>query len=973
MLGSPITQVKPCHPGGIVSEGPPDAQVMFVSIGPGYEEQKEKRPFVGSSGRLLQDILRAIGYKREDVWLTNICCDHLGDDEDAAHRCHTRLAHELATVKPKLIVPLGKYATEMLTAQWVYNMPNVASSVYIAKPGRSIGKVRGQPLWYEDIYGSGHSARIMPTWQPAAALGEGGASYLQDIIRDLAKLCPAPIGVDLLRWSRDHGKFDWTLPTNAGQFMYCLNSLRTDYPVSIDIETGNSDNIEEMTMDVYKEKLLCFALGQTVGAHTWSFTITPTFYDAFVAWFDLRGADYQWLTHYGFFDMQGIRELLGIKLAVTRDSLSGSHGLDERAGYHRLKTGAREYIGCDPWETFIEEDLTRIKSQDKFKARLRPPEEWTAKEAMLDEDIDLFLGALDSNGRVKEELAGDDLWALWQLFKKNWHHSRATMKDPQYLEAYELRLLEIDGYGFEKLDPQKLYKYNGEDAARTAQWDALQQPALADDGLADYYRAISIPDLNVNTEIAYAGIPIDLNVRDQLKAQWQPIADRMEQALQEQARELGYENDDGSPINLASWKQKGKLFYDIMSLTLPNMKTARTKTGAPSTNIKVLEEMKDQTDFIPKMIAWSHANHQLGSYINPMPNFVRNYQEEANFGINHPVYKPHATRTNRGAYSNPPWHQFPKYVQFDAEPEFEGDDPFHAGKDALRRMVVPWLLQADGTIDKERYIFVEADLKFAEQYANAYMSKDLKFLEDIRSGDLHEAAARNIYKLDRQSWPVWADVPEAGKKRREGKVLNFGVAYDMKEVSLGQMLKVSTYTAKMMLDNYWDGYPDFRDWSKAIKFEAMKSGRVVAPSGRVRHFGLIIGEDSHHELAQASNFPAQNTVTDSMKMSKAQLHLGGKARREQGADYLYTDGLFDTPALSAFDSRILFDIHDMLGFMVRIDYFQEVVSLISEVMTQAYFGLPGIPVDIAAGPSWGDTIPVENIDGVWTMVEGKHA
>ena len=56
----------------VPGEGNPNAKIAFVGEAPGFNEDKQGRPFVGRAGQLLDDMLKGIGLKREDVWIGNI-------------------------------------------------------------------------------------------------------------------------------------------------------------------------------------------------------------------------------------------------------------------------------------------------------------------------------------------------------------------------------------------------------------------------------------------------------------------------------------------------------------------------------------------------------------------------------------------------------------------------------------------------------------------------------------------------------------------------------------------------------------------------------------------------------------------------------------------------------------------------------------------------------------------------------------
>ena len=99
-----------CVPG----EGNPYAKLMFVGEGPGAQEDRLGRPFVGQSGQLLTGMIAAIGLQRKDVYIANIVkCRPPGNrapTPDEAAGCMPYLNAQIALVKPRIIVSLGATA-----------------------------------------------------------------------------------------------------------------------------------------------------------------------------------------------------------------------------------------------------------------------------------------------------------------------------------------------------------------------------------------------------------------------------------------------------------------------------------------------------------------------------------------------------------------------------------------------------------------------------------------------------------------------------------------------------------------------------------------------------------------------------------------------------------------------------------------------------------------------------------------------
>ncbi|MGA8271540.1 MAG: uracil-DNA glycosylase [Candidatus Sulfotelmatobacter sp.] len=100
--------------------GDPRAELMFVGEGPGADEDAQGEPFVGRAGQLLNNMIKAMGLRREDVYIANIVkCRPPGNrqpERDECEICSPFLMRQIATVKPKAMVALGATAAKNLLA-----------------------------------------------------------------------------------------------------------------------------------------------------------------------------------------------------------------------------------------------------------------------------------------------------------------------------------------------------------------------------------------------------------------------------------------------------------------------------------------------------------------------------------------------------------------------------------------------------------------------------------------------------------------------------------------------------------------------------------------------------------------------------------------------------------------------------------------------------------------------------------------
>lgn len=134
----------------VFGEGNPEAPVVFVGEGPGAEEDRTGRPFVGRAGELLTKIIESVGWRREDVYICNIvkCRPPKNRDPllDEVATCRPYLERQLLTIRPLVIVSLGKPASSTLL-------------------GRNIAITKTRGIWQE-----WNGIPLMPTFHPAYLL-----------------------------------------------------------------------------------------------------------------------------------------------------------------------------------------------------------------------------------------------------------------------------------------------------------------------------------------------------------------------------------------------------------------------------------------------------------------------------------------------------------------------------------------------------------------------------------------------------------------------------------------------------------------------------------------------------------------------------------------------------------------------------------------------------------------------------------
>jgi uracil-DNA glycosylase len=146
--------------------GNPRARLMFVGEAPGEEEDKRGEPFVGRAGQLLTKIIEAIGLTREQVYIANVIkCRPPGNrnpEPDEVAQCEPFLFRQIDIIKPRVIVPLGKFAAQSLL-----------------KTADPITRLRGRQFDYR-------GAALIPTFHPAYLLRNPSAK--REVWDDMKKV-----------------------------------------------------------------------------------------------------------------------------------------------------------------------------------------------------------------------------------------------------------------------------------------------------------------------------------------------------------------------------------------------------------------------------------------------------------------------------------------------------------------------------------------------------------------------------------------------------------------------------------------------------------------------------------------------------------------------------------------------------------------------------------------------------------------
>ena len=133
----------------VPGEGPENAEIMMIGEAPGFYEDREGRPFVGPSGKFLDELLAGINLKRDQIYICNVIKCRPPQNRDPQPEemtaCKPYLDQQIALIQPKVIITISRFAM----ARWFVD--------------KKIGEIHGKPKKIGNLV-------VLPMYHPAAAL-----------------------------------------------------------------------------------------------------------------------------------------------------------------------------------------------------------------------------------------------------------------------------------------------------------------------------------------------------------------------------------------------------------------------------------------------------------------------------------------------------------------------------------------------------------------------------------------------------------------------------------------------------------------------------------------------------------------------------------------------------------------------------------------------------------------------------------
>jgi DNA polymerase len=142
----------------VAGEGSVTTKVMFIGEAPGYNEDMQGRPFVGKAGKILDELLHSVGIERKEIYIANILkCRPLKNRNPLRKEikaCTPYLDKQIMTIKPKIIVTLGNFASSYVLEKFGFQ-------------AERIGEIHGKIFHIKNLL---FDTRIIPSYHPAAAV-----------------------------------------------------------------------------------------------------------------------------------------------------------------------------------------------------------------------------------------------------------------------------------------------------------------------------------------------------------------------------------------------------------------------------------------------------------------------------------------------------------------------------------------------------------------------------------------------------------------------------------------------------------------------------------------------------------------------------------------------------------------------------------------------------------------------------------
>lgn len=407
-----------------------------------------------------------------------------------------------------------------------------------------------------------------------------------------------------------------------------------------------------------------------------------------------------------------------------------------------------------------------------------------------------------------------------------------------------------------------LAEYACEDVFGTYQlWELYSEKIQSVPTARNLYYKIEIPLLEVLCRAKLRGVYIDIPFLNSLE---KVIKEEISQSV---SRIHGFA---GAVFNLNSPKQKAEIFYETLKLPIYGY----TKTGAPSTDVNVMEKLANEGYGIAKeMVAFSSLNKLYSSYITSIPALV---DDDACLRGN---LNSSGTKTGRFSSNDPNLQNMPNDDRYPVRASF---------------------------IAKPGRAFICLDFSQIEPRLMAHMSKDPDLIKIYHEGgDIYQGIADTLRIT-----------------RKAAKVVVLAISYGLGPEKLANSIGVTQQEASFIIEDFYHRYPKFSAWKEYVERKAVEDLYVKTMFGRIRRFPELgrrgNGAAYFGGLRKSFNTVVQGSAADMLKFIMVELTK----------HYL--------KELSYTDSVIVLQVHDELLIDTDVRFAEKVYTETKRIMETTF-------------------------------------
>ena len=425
--------------------------------------------------------------------------------------------------------------------------------------------------------------------------------------------------------------------------------------------------------------------------------------------------------------------------------------------------------------------------------------------------------------------------------------------------------------------------------------DAADLLLLADDfkerlretGMEKLYKEVEHPLIQVLADMEITGFKVNEAILRELDVEFTAILEDLTKEIYEIA---------GQEFNINSPKQLGEILFEKLGLPV----VRRTKTGY-STNIEVLEQLRDQHVIIEKIIEYRQVMKLKSTYIDGLLSVI-----DPRDGRIHSSFNQTITATGRISSTEPNLQNIPVRMEMGRR---------------IRKVFVA---------SDEDHVLLDADYSQIELRVLAHISKDPTFIHAFENNqDIHRRTASEVLGI-----PLEEVTPE---QRNDAKAVNFGIIYGISDFGLARNLGIPRNKAHSYIENYLKRHPGIKEYMDRVVEEGKEQGYIKTLMGRRRNLPELSSRNFNTRSfgeRVAMNTPIQGTAADIIKKAMNDVYYELKTR-----------GL---------RSKLVLQVHDELIVDTYKPELDEVKEILRDKMENAMKLSVPLVVDIGVGSNWYD-------------------